>query len=171
MNLTNGTILSKLEKVMPVSLSNAQKMLCERKAFHKDPHPACRRLIKSSTNKRHTQHSSHQMEPPAKQMTCPQRRQHPCQEEKCSLSAEKEEEEDHEISEVQAYGSMCWKQSVGLTIFNVLHNSYSPLNDSFPPINLLLKWTGTSTWGKIGLGWGFFNAVKSHRKNRTEYGD
>ncbi|XP_028582562.2 MORC family CW-type zinc finger protein 1 isoform X2 [Podarcis muralis] len=87
--------------VQPTADSKTHKdMLCERKAFHKDPHPACRRLIKSSTNKRHTQHSSHQMEPPAKQMTCPQRRQHPCQEEKCSLSAEKEEEEDHDISEV-----------------------------------------------------------------------
>nr|XP_034971838.1 MORC family CW-type zinc finger protein 1 isoform X3 [Zootoca vivipara] len=87
------------------SKTRKDKMLCERKAFHKDPHPACRRLIKSSTNKRRTQHSSHQKEPPAKQMTSPQRRQHPCQEEKCSLSAE-EERKDHDMAEVQAYGSM-----------------------------------------------------------------
>nr|XP_034971837.1 MORC family CW-type zinc finger protein 1 isoform X2 [Zootoca vivipara] len=90
----------------PTADSKTRKdMLCERKAFHKDPHPACRRLIKSSTNKRRTQHSSHQKEPPAKQMTSPQRRQHPCQEEKCSLSAE-EERKDHDMAEVQAYGSM-----------------------------------------------------------------
>ncbi|XP_053160798.1 MORC family CW-type zinc finger protein 1 isoform X2 [Hemicordylus capensis] len=78
---------------------NVKKRVCRRKAFYKDPSPACRLLIKSGTNKGRIQNSSHQKQPPAKQKTLSRGKQHPCQEEEYSL-AMLEDRKDHNMSMV-----------------------------------------------------------------------
>ncbi|XP_061484088.1 MORC family CW-type zinc finger protein 1 isoform X2 [Rhineura floridana] len=80
-------------------ISAKDKTVRQKKTISKDPYPACRRLIKSSTNKGNVWHLSHQKQLPAKQAIHSQRRQHPCQEEKYFLSVLKDRK-DHNISKV-----------------------------------------------------------------------
>ncbi|XP_048350311.1 MORC family CW-type zinc finger protein 1 [Sphaerodactylus townsendi] len=74
-----------------------KKTVSWRKAVHKDPSPACSRLIKNSANKRRVQKSSLQTQPPAKQKICSQRKWHPHQEAKHCVS-KPEDRKDHNIS-------------------------------------------------------------------------
>ncbi|KAJ7320370.1 hypothetical protein JRQ81_019881, partial [Phrynocephalus forsythii] len=74
-----------------------QETACQRKTFHKDPSPACRRLIKRRRKRRLIQQGSHEILPPAKG---PRKvRQTPSQEEKHFLSVP-EERKDHSFPKV-----------------------------------------------------------------------
>ncbi|KAJ6662682.1 hypothetical protein lerEdw1_011322 [Lerista edwardsae] len=78
----------------------AEKKICLRKDLYKDPSRACRRLIKSGTNKERRQHSSCKNQSPTNQKPYPRRKRHPCQEDKYSLSV-LEDGKDDSLSEVQ----------------------------------------------------------------------